>query len=144
MRPASTTVERSAHLAGAAYLMKHRGDTALVVITDDEERKPLAIITDADISQAVADGRALEYTRVSDVAVESPVTVAPDLSAREAARLMLSQRIHHLPVMDDGQLVGMVEISDICQALLEAGSSPFRPATKDDEPRGREGLMEHV
>lgn len=122
MRPATTTVERRAHLAAAAYLMKHRGDTALVVTTDDG-RRPMAIITDADISQAVADRRALEDTRISDLALAPPVTVESGTSALEAARLMLSRRIHHLPVVDDGRLVGLVEFSDVCRPLLEAEPS---------------------
>src|SRR3954447_25462658 len=84
MRPATTTVERSAHLAAAAYLMKHHGDTALVVITDDH--RPIAIITDADVSQAVADGRAPEETRLSDLELSPPITVEPDTSAGDAAR----------------------------------------------------------
>jgi CBS domain-containing protein len=120
MRPATTTVERAAHLAGAAYLMKHRGDTALVVTTDDGDRRPLAVITDADISQAVADGKALEYTRISDVALAPPVTVECSTPARDAARLMLSRRLPELPVVAEGRLVGIVGISDVCRVLMEA------------------------
>src|SRR5690349_12887163 len=52
MRPAVTTVEAGAHLAGAAYLMKHSGDNALVVTSDDGRRRPLRVLTDTDISQA--------------------------------------------------------------------------------------------
>jgi CBS domain-containing protein len=120
MRPATTTVERAAHLAAAAYLMKHRGDTALVVTTDDDDRTPVAVITDADISQAVADGRAPERTRISDLHLPRPITVRDDASAEEATRLMLSRRIHHLPVLHDGRLVGMVELADLCRPLLRA------------------------
>src|SRR4051812_24462466 len=118
MRPATTTVERTAHLAAAAYLMKHRGDTALVVTTDDDDRTPIAVITDADISQAVADGRALECTRISDLHLPVPITVREDTSADDATRLMLSRRIHHLPVVHGGRLVGMVDLSDLCRPLL--------------------------
>jgi signal-transduction protein with cAMP-binding, CBS, and nucleotidyltransferase domain len=124
MRPATSTVEGTAHLAAAAYLMKHRGDTALVVTTDDADRRPIAIITDADITQAVADGRPMEYTRISDLDLAPPLTVESGTSAREAVALMLSRRIHHLPVVEGGRLVGLVEFSDACRPLFEAESMP--------------------
>src|SRR4051794_2678015 len=69
--PARMTVEETAHLAAAEYLMKHLGDTALVVITYDDSHRPIAVITASDISKAVMDGRSLEYTRVSDVGLSS-------------------------------------------------------------------------
>jgi CBS domain-containing protein len=136
MRPATTTVEGTAHLAAAAYLMKHRGDTALVVTTDDDDRRPIAVITDADISQAVADGLAPECTRISDLHLPRPITVPDDASAAEATRLMLARRIHHLPVMRHGRLVGMVDLSDVCRPLLRAPLSSSH-ALDDDGPRFR-------
>jgi CBS domain-containing protein len=118
MRPATTTVESGAHLAGAAFVMKRSGDTALVVTTDDTERRPLAVLTDTDISQAVADGRNLEETRIHDLPKRDPVVVAPGTDLVTAARTMLLHRIHHLPVVDGGRLVGIVDMSDVCAPLL--------------------------
>src|SRR5690242_19902484 len=100
MRSAATTVERHAHLAAAAYLMMHRGDSALVVTTDDVQHRPLAIVTDADISQVVADGRNLEETRIEDLHRPEPVTVGPHTAPDQALRTMLLHRVHHLPVVD--------------------------------------------
>ena len=118
MRQATSTVEGTAHLAAAAYLMKHRGDTALVVTTDNADRRPIAIVTDADITQAIADGRAMECTRIIDLTLAPPLTVESGTSAREAAELMLSRRIHHLPVVEGGRLVGLVELSDVSRPLF--------------------------
>jgi CBS domain-containing protein len=119
MRPPTTSVEARAHLAAAAYLMKHSGDSALVVTSDDAERRPTAIVTDTDISQAVADGRNLEETRIADLRTTPPVTVDPSTPVADAARTMLLLRIHHLPVVADGQLVGIIDMFDACQSLLE-------------------------
>ena len=66
MRPATTTVEPDAHVASAAWLMKRANDSALVV-TSDDGRVPIAVITDADMSQAVADGRDLNDTRINQL-----------------------------------------------------------------------------
>jgi CBS domain-containing protein len=118
MRPAVTTVEPRAHLAGAAYLMKHSGDNALVVTTTDAEPRPVAVVTDTDITQAVADGRNLEETRISDLPARDPVVVAPDADVLSAVRTMLLHRIHHLPVVDGDRLVGIVDMTDLCRPLV--------------------------
>jgi CBS domain-containing protein len=124
MRPAVTTVESAGHLAAAAYLMKHSGDSALVVTTDDDSRRPVALITDADISQAVADGRDLGQVRIRDLPLRPPVTVEPGASADEATRLMLREGIYHLPVVAGGRLVGLVDMADLCRALLGMEEQP--------------------
>src|SRR6266700_2758832 len=56
MRPPLTTVVQQDHVAGAAYLMKHAGTTALMVL-DTQTGQPIGIITEADIAHAVADGK---------------------------------------------------------------------------------------
>src|SRR5690348_9403258 len=52
MRSPVTTVQRDDHAAAAAYLMKHAGASALVVL-DSQTDKPIGIITEADIAHAV-------------------------------------------------------------------------------------------
>jgi CBS domain-containing protein len=115
MRPAVTTVEPGAHLAGAAYLMKHSGDNALVVTANS---RPVAMVTDTDISQAVADGRHPEEVRISDLPRREPIVVTPDTDVLTATRTMLLHRIHHLPVVDDDRLVGIVDLTDLCRPLV--------------------------
>lgn len=106
------TIEPEAHLAAAAYEIEHRHAAALVVVTDDTG-EPVAMITSAEITRAVAVGRSLEDTRVSQVAIAKPLTVQTDTSAGEAAELMLSRGVHHLPVVEDRRLVGMVDLRDL-------------------------------
>ena len=118
MRSATTTVEPDSHVASAAYLMKRAHDSALVV-TSDDGRVPIAVITDADVSQAVADGRDLNDTRINQLHLSRPAVVAPGTSVAEAAERMLELTLQHLPVMDDGQLVGLVDMAAVCRALLD-------------------------
>jgi CBS domain-containing protein len=115
MRPAVTTVEPGAHLAGAAYLMKHSGDNALVVTANE---RPVAVVTDTDITQAVADGRNLEEVRISDLPPREPIVVTPDTDVLTATRTMLLHRIHHLPVVDGDRLVGIVDMADLCRPMV--------------------------
>ena len=122
MRPATTTVEPDAHVASAAWLMKRANDSALVV-TSDDGRVPIAVITDADVSQAVADGRDLNYTRINQLHLRRPTVVQPGTSVAEAAERMLELTTQHLPVMDDGRLVGLVDVVAVCRALLDGERS---------------------
>jgi CBS domain-containing protein len=119
MHPPMTTVETRAHLAAAAYLIKRSQDGALVVVGDDARRRPLGVVTEADISQAVADGHDLERRRISDVlAGRELVTVDPDTPVDAALRLMIGMRIHHLVVVGDGGPDGIVDMTDLCRVLL--------------------------
>jgi CBS domain-containing protein len=129
MRPAVTSVERDAHLAAASYLMKKAGDNALVVIDDTAGRVPIAIITDTDVARTVADGKDPEDVRIRDVVSRDPITVSPETGVAEATEVMLSAHIRHLPVVEDGRLVGMVDISDASRGLLAMrGASTAQPS----------------
>jgi uncharacterized protein (DUF427 family)/CBS domain-containing protein len=118
MRAAVVSVERDAHLAAVAYLMRRASETALVVVNDTEQRQPLAVITDTDIAQAIADGRDPNDVRVSDLVHRDPVIVSPNTSLLRAATVMVSAGIRHLPVVEEGRLLGMLDISDACRALV--------------------------
>lgn len=122
MRSATTTIEPDSHVASAAFLMKRAHDSALVV-TSGDGRVPIAVITDSDVSQAVADGRDLNNTRINELHLNRPAVVHPGTSVAEAAEQMLEQSLMHLPVTEDGQLVGLVDMAAVCRALLEQGRS---------------------
>ena len=65
--PSTPTVTRNDHLAAAAYLMKHAGATALVVLDGQWPGRPVGIITKADIARAAATGEDLENVRIRDL-----------------------------------------------------------------------------
>ena len=118
MHPPVTMVEVDAHLAGAAYLMKHQDTRALLVVADDDPGELRAILTVSDIADAIADGRDPETTRISELHTASPMTVERSATVTEAARQMVSNGIEHLPVIDDGRLVGIVDLADLCRPVL--------------------------
>jgi|SRR5215469_4626432 len=121
MRPPLTTVDRDDHVAAAAYLMKHASATALVVL-DTLDDRPVGIITEADITHAVADRKDMDNTRIRDLMTASPTVISSTTTIRDAAKLMTARRFRHLPVVDDGGLVGMVDIGDVCRALLDTSA----------------------
>ena len=120
MEPALTTAHATDHIAAAAYLMKHAGTTALVVL-DAGTDEPIGIVTDTDIAHVVADGKNVNDTRISDVMTPDPTVVGTATSLREAAELMTDGHFRHLPVVDDSGLAGIVDISTICSAVLGLG-----------------------
>jgi len=119
MRLPPTTVQQHDHAAAAAYLMKHAGTTALIVI-DARAGQPAGIITAADIARAIADGK-----DVNDVWVDAVMTARPALtttaSIRDAAQMMTTTRFRHLPVTGDAGLAGVADIIDVCRALIDTG-----------------------
>jgi CBS domain-containing protein len=117
MRPPLTTVEQQDHVAAAAYLMKHAGTTALMVLAP-QTGQPAGIITEADIAHAVADGKDVNSIRIYEVMTTRPTVINTTTSVRDAARVMTSGHFRHLPVVGDAGLVGIVDITDVCLALL--------------------------
>jgi len=119
MQPPLTTVEQNDHVAAAAYLMKRANATALIV-TQAQTGQPIGIITDADVSRAVADGKNPNDVRIFELMTANPTVVNATTSIYDAAKLMTSRRFRHLPVTRDAGLVGIVDITDVCRVLLEA------------------------
>jgi CBS domain-containing protein len=119
MQQAVTTVEANAHLAAAAYLMKHAEATALVVIDGEQAKRPVGLITDADITQAVADGTDVNEVRIHELMTTNPTVIIATTGIQDAARVMVTGHFRHLPVVGDTGLIGMVDIGDVCRALIE-------------------------
>ena len=117
MERALTTARATDHIAAAAYLMKHAGTTALVVL-DAETDRPVGIVTDTDVAGVVADGKNVNDVRISDVMTPDPTVVGTGTTVREAAELLVSGRFRHLPVVADSGLAGIVDVNTVCRALL--------------------------
>ncbi len=120
MRPPITTVTPNDHVAAAAYLMRRARATALVIL-HTQTSQPIGLITEADIVQLVADGRDADEVRIHDLMARQLSLIEAAASIRDAANTMITGHFRHLPVISQGQLVGIIDITDICRALLSAG-----------------------
>ncbi|HMD25611.1 MAG TPA: CBS domain-containing protein [Streptosporangiaceae bacterium] len=118
MRSPLTTVEQNDHVAAAAYLMKHAGATAVTVL-DPRTSQPVGIVTEADVAHAVADGKDVNTTRIFELMTTRPTVINTTTSVRDAAQVMTSGHFRHLPVVGDEGLAGIVDITDVCRALLD-------------------------
>src|ERR1043165_4080101 len=84
-----------------------------------EGGKLIGIITERHYARNVfLEGRALPSTRVGDV-METPVLFArPDLTVEECMAVMSDKRIRHLPVVDQGKLIGIISIGDLVKSII--------------------------
>ena len=133
MRPPVTTVNQNDHVAAAAYLMKRAGATALIV-TEAHTGEPTGIITEADISHAVADGKNPNDVRIYQLMTADPTVISTTASIHDAAKVMTSGRFRHLPVMGDAGLVGIVDITDVCRTLLDVSEAAAEAEEPASEP----------
>lgn len=77
----------------------------------------VGICTDRDLTQAVADARGSE-TPVSACMTPNPDVINPDVPIVDAAAWMLENGYRHLPVVEDGELLGIVDSRDVLWALI--------------------------
>lgn len=78
------------------------------------------IISERDVARGLADhGAALPALPVSQLMTKGVVTCAPDDSIASISKIMTQRRIRHLPVLDGGELVGLVSIGDVLKFRLD-------------------------
>ncbi|MFI5036084.1 MAG: CBS domain-containing protein [Acidimicrobiales bacterium] len=99
-------------------LLKERAVGALVVSSPEE---PLTgIISERDVVRALAErGAAVLDESVADLMTRDVTTCEETTSVTDLMGLMTSRRIRHVPVVTDGQLVGVVSIGDVVKARFE-------------------------
>jgi CBS domain-containing protein len=103
------TVGSGETLADAARMLRKHEISAVVVI---EEGAPVGILTERDFVKAVVDGDNPEAVLVGSRMSSNLVTVESRANVTAAAELMAQHTIRHLPVVDNGRLVGVVSIRD--------------------------------
>jgi CBS domain-containing protein len=111
--PPDTTV------AEAAATMVRGGFGSAVVL---EGRSVAGIFTERDVLRAAASGADLTRSSLSRWMTPDPVTARPEVDSGEAAELMLGGGFRHLPVVESGELVGIVSLRDLLS--LRIGRRP--------------------
>jgi CBS domain-containing protein len=149
------TVRPDLPVTALARLLADRGISSVPVIGPAGEL--IGIVTEADLLRRLAGeedkpvswlGRlfgdttrqAERYARTHgllarDVMTTSLVTVGPDATAAHCAHLMEQHRIKRLPVLSEGQLVGLVSRTDLLRAVLTPPEKTGDGATRDDAIR---------
>jgi len=109
------TIDSSAPVRKVAELVDKYDIGCLIVMNGEE---PVGIITERDmIKRVLLQFRDPRITRVSDIMSTPVIASSPETDIREALRLMTERRIKKLPVVQDGQLLGLVSLTDIVRSL---------------------------
>ncbi len=121
------TATADSTLQEIATMMKSEDTGAIPIVEEDEL---LGIITDRDIViRCVADGRDPAEVVAEDILTENIEVVDPDTDVAEALELMGRHQIRRLPVVENGELVGMVSIGDL--AVKQGGEQETGETLKD-------------
>lgn len=109
------TISGDATVGEAARTMRRRNINALLV-----PGAQAGIVTSTDVLDAVADGRDPADCPVGDVKTEPVESIDTDMRIQEAAAMMTTYGINHLPVRDrKGDYVGMISSTDLRETLAE-------------------------
>ncbi len=118
------TISPSATVMDALKLMAEKGIGALVVTHDDEV---VGIISERDYARKVVlKNRASINTKVKEIMTEKVYYVGPKTTSEECLALMTQQGIRHLPVLKNGDLIGLISIGDVVKAVIGEQETELR------------------
>jgi CBS domain-containing protein len=101
----------------ALKTMASRNLGALLVMEDD---KVVGILSERDcVRKLDLEGRAAQKTRVQDIMTDKVLYVEGGQLLEECMALMTSRNIRHLPVFDDGKLMGIMSVRDVLKEIID-------------------------
>jgi len=110
------TVEHTASVFDAVKLMAQKNIGALLVL---EQGRIVGMITERDYARKVVlMARSSKDTPVREIMTTSVIFVRPDQSSEECMALMTDNRVRHLPVIQDGRLIGLLSIGDLVKSII--------------------------
>lgn len=129
------TVGRDTGLIDVARTLDSENVGAVVVVEDDE---PVGIVTDRDITLALAESDDVRSLTAEDVMSADPVTLREDAEGMEISEAIGDANVRRIPVVDeDGKLTGIVTLDDLVATIgeqldrvadtIEAQSPKYRP-----------------
>ncbi len=114
------SIDVSYSVFDAAEIMSSNQLGCLVVLDGEV---PVGIVTERDIVRRVCAKKLPGETKVSEIMSKSLITIDPDASLKEAARVMSSNKIRRLPVVKHDKLVGILVASDFVRNLGKKSTS---------------------
>jgi CBS domain-containing protein len=105
------SVPSDATVYAAMQMMADKNVGSLLVI---DQGRLVGLISERDYARKVILlGRGSKDTLVREIMVPSPVTIDPECSVDEAMRLITTSRMRHLPVVHEGNVLGVISIGDL-------------------------------
>jgi CBS domain-containing protein len=114
VRVVSVRPEDEVRVAIARMLEENVGSIAVC-----EESRLVGIFTERDVLRLAGEGRDFHEVRVGDVMTRRLFVAEPDDDMASIAQLMQEKQIRHVPVVQDGNLLGILGIREVLRNLLE-------------------------
>ncbi len=111
------TVEPSDTIGEAAEKMQDANVGAVVVVEDMV--RIVGIVTERDLMRAVAQRARAAEARVRLWMTENPLTIEPETTVEDAAKIMFDNNFRHLPVVKDGRPLGIVSLRVLARWAFE-------------------------
>ena len=110
------SIDADASVFEALEFMADKNIGAVIVTHDDDL---VGIISERDYARKIIlMSRSSKETRVSEIMTSDPTCVSPTDSVSSCMQLMTDKRFRHLPVVDDGDLVGLISIGDVVRTVI--------------------------
>ena len=111
------TISKESTVLDSLELMAEKRIGSLVVI---EDGRVVGIFTERDYARKVGpERRNPEETRIEQIMTRELITIDLNQTVYVCMVLMTDNHIRHLPVMDDGRLVGMISVGDVVKDIIE-------------------------
>jgi CBS domain-containing protein len=117
-------MEAKANLASAAKTMVQHDIGSVVVV---EGKNPIGIITERDVTKQVIKGASALKEPLRKAMTKGLVTAPPNMLIQEAFELMLMNKIRRLPILENGNIVGIVTEKDLMRWVLRVSYEPNIP-----------------
>ena len=128
------TVTPNTSVLETLLMMTEKAVGALVVVEGDQIA---GIISERDFIHSIAEKeRCVLNTVVLEYMTTKVMTVTPDQSIEDCMQLMTDKHIRHLPVVENGKLVGMISIGDIVKDIISSEKSRINALENYIEGRG--------
>ena len=134
--PVTTTPIHSS-IYTAAKMMATIGVSSIVIT---EDNKPIGILTDRDITKRCVAAKISTESAVDTIMTRKMLSVTSDSSAYEALMVMTRKHIHHLPVIDDDELMGIITVTDL---IRQEGRNSAYLTSAIRKAESIEELVEH-
>jgi len=106
-------------VSDAARLMRSADKDSLIVF---DLGRATGIVTERDIIRKItAEGLDAMRVHVAEIVSSPLITIHPDKSAKQAAKLMIDNKIRHLPVVKEDRLIGMITLADFAKQISKKG-----------------------
>jgi CBS domain-containing protein len=110
------SIHPNAFVFDALRLMSEKEIGALAVI---DEGKLVGIFSERDYARKIIlQGKSSKKTRVGEIMTERVICIGPDQGIEDCMVLMTEYRVRHLPVLEDGELVGIISIGDAVKEII--------------------------